>query len=130
MNKCAFDLIDNETVLRQEASTWLRSKWNVQAGRIYLTTHRLVFSDDPFPFLPFFSLIGEFMNMLAQRIWPHPRKPAFEVPLREISTFEQGSFGLNKRVMVLHTAAEDQTFGFTRSYEEWEGALKEAMKRK
>jgi hypothetical protein len=52
------------------------------------------------------------------------------LPLQKISTFENVAYGFNKKVLLLHTSDGDQKIGLNTTYQEWETALKEAMKRK
>ncbi len=123
--KLPFELQPGETLLRDEMSTWIHGTFSARLGRLYLTNHRLIFAkQNPF-LLPLFGIFG----FLFERFFAGANKVAFETSLREISTFEQTQNGINKKVVLLHTAQGDQKFGFTRPYEEWETALKTAMRK-
>ena len=124
--KLPFELASDETIVREEMATWIQGSFKAVLGRVYLTNRRFIFVKMNFLLIPLFGILG----FLIERIWPGMNKVAFEVPLREISTFEPSQHGLNKKVILLHTSKGDQKIGVTKAYAEWETLLNEAKKRK
>ncbi|MDP2624574.1 MAG: hypothetical protein Q8P27_00125, partial [Candidatus Peregrinibacteria bacterium] len=102
-------------IVKEETALYIKSKLNVQAGRIYLTNKRLVFIKS---MNPMFGLIGLLAKVNRGGL-------LFDIPRKDITRCENLKYGLNKKVMGL-TLVDGQEIKFIISsdYTTWEGALK------
>jgi len=112
-----FQLQQDENLIKEETVSYIKNKLHVQFGRMYLTTKRLVFVKN---MNPFFGLIGMLFKSLRGGV-------LFDIPLSDISSYENVKYGLNKKVLGLKlTDGRELKFALSSKYEEWEQAFKSA----
>ncbi len=114
------DLQPGETILKEESAIYLKSKINIQPGWLVLTNKRLVFIKS-WNYL--FGLIGLLFKSLRGG-------KLFDIPLKEIHTYSNEKYGLNKKVLGLETEKEGHIkFALSSQYRGWEQYLMQVIKK-
>ena len=115
------NLIPPTTFLLNEKVGYLKSKFEVLNGKLYLTEDRLVLISNKT------TLGGGLLGSILKR-QVEKKKYGFDMPLAQISAVERGKHGVNKNVLEINDKNRDQYRILVKDYVFWENAIKEKLK--
>lgn len=117
-----YQLQPGEKELLNETGLWNKAKLNAQPGRLVLTSQRILFVKDANPFA------GPLLKLLMKK---QDRHLVQDISLKDICSYSNQSFGLNKKIVSLVLASgETVNFSTSSEYAVWSSKLNELVKRK
>ncbi|MBO9731144.1 MAG: hypothetical protein J7623_21075 [Chitinophaga sp.] len=117
--KVKWPLNPQETVLYKVNAVYLKNAWQAKQGAICITNQRIVFENRPMLMFLLFGVIGWLLTR---------NKKSHEFPLADITNFQRGKQGFNKKVAEFELIdGSKYRFGLTGKWEDFDLAYQKAI---